>query len=89
MLLDLHMLASKFFSATTDGFDNQILLNYLKGGSGNINLMIHLRGHKHDFDRWANVTNDTSWSHEGVVPFFKAHEDYRGPGDGKDIKFHF
>ncbi|ODN03622.1 Glucose dehydrogenase [FAD, quinone] [Orchesella cincta] len=53
------------------------------GGSGNINLAIHLRGHKRDFDNWANITGDPSWSHEGVVPFFKAHEDYRGPGDEK------
>lgn len=43
--------------------------------------MIHLRGHKKDFDNWANVTGDPSWSWEGVLPYFKSYEDYEIPGD--------
>ncbi|ODM89499.1 Glucose dehydrogenase [FAD, quinone] [Orchesella cincta] len=50
-------------------------------GTGNINLMIHLRGHKHDFDNWANLTGDPEWSWEGVLPYFKSYEDYQDLGD--------
>ncbi|CAL8094306.1 unnamed protein product [Orchesella dallaii] len=51
------------------------------GGSGTHNLMIHLRGHKKDFDNWGNITGDPSWSWEGVLPYFKSYEDYEIPGD--------
>ncbi|ODN03624.1 Oxygen-dependent choline dehydrogenase [Orchesella cincta] len=51
------------------------------GGTGNLNLMIHLRGHRRDFDNWANITGDPSWSWEGVLPYFKSYEDYEIPGD--------
>lgn len=43
--------------------------------------MIHLRGHKKDFDNWANITGDPSWSWEGVLPYFKSYENYEVPGD--------
>ncbi|ODN03623.1 Glucose dehydrogenase [FAD, quinone] [Orchesella cincta] len=49
--------------------------------SGTHNLLIHLRGHKKDFDNWANITGDPSWSWEGVLPYFKSYEDYEIPGD--------
>lgn len=52
------------------------------GGSGTLNAMIHLRGHHRDYDNWANLTGDASWSWEGVLPFFKSYEDYEVPGDG-------
>lgn len=52
------------------------------GGSGTLNGMIHLRGHHRDYDNWANLTGDASWSWEGVLPFFKSYEDYEVPGDG-------
>ncbi|ODN03621.1 Pyridoxine 4-oxidase [Orchesella cincta] len=57
------------------------LLSYHYHWYGNINLMIHLRGHKHDFDNWANLTGDPEWSWEGVLPYFKSYEDYQDLGD--------
>ncbi len=44
-------------------------------------VVIHLRGHHKDFDNWARITGDNSWNHSSVVPYFQAHEDYKGPGD--------
>ena len=51
------------------------------GGSSSINAMVHLRGHRHDFDGWAAVTDD-SWGYEGVLPYFMRSESVPG-GDAK------
>ncbi|XP_021953171.2 glucose dehydrogenase [FAD, quinone] [Folsomia candida] len=51
------------------------------GGTGNLNYMIHLRGHTQDFDNWARITGDPSWSWAGVLPYYKSIEDYDEGGD--------
>jgi choline dehydrogenase len=44
------------------------------GGSGSINAMIYLRGHRADFDEWAEQ-GCTGWSYDEVLPYFKRSED--------------
>jgi len=44
------------------------------GGSGSINAMIYLRGHRADFDGWAAAGCD-GWSYDDVLPYFKRAED--------------
>ena len=44
------------------------------GGSGSINAMIYLRGHRADFDGWAEG-GCTGWSYDEVLPYFKRSED--------------
>src|SRR6187551_3889291 len=44
------------------------------GGSGSINAMIYLRGHRADFDGWA-ADGCTGWSYDEVLPYFKRGED--------------
>jgi choline dehydrogenase-like flavoprotein len=44
------------------------------GGSGSINAMIYLRGHRADFDGWAEA-GCTGWSYDEVLPYFKRSED--------------
>ena len=44
------------------------------GGSGSINAMIYLRGHRADFDGWA-ADGCTGWSYDEVLPYFKRSED--------------
>ncbi|XP_035710955.1 oxygen-dependent choline dehydrogenase 1 isoform X2 [Folsomia candida] len=51
------------------------------GGTSNINFLIQSRGHPKDFDNWANLTGDTSWSYENLLPYFRMSEDYHGPWD--------
>ena len=48
------------------------------GGSSSINGMIYMRGQREDYDEWARVTNDASWSWNSVLPIFKRSEDYYG-----------
>ena len=50
--------------------------------------MVYVRGHRNDFDNWANILNDQKWSYRQMLPYFKkaqSHELganlYRG-GDG-------
>ncbi|WP_449282525.1 GMC family oxidoreductase [Leucobacter sp.] len=47
------------------------------GGSGAINCMAHIRGHRRDFDGWAEQ-GAAGWSFAEVLPFFRRSE--RVPG---------
>jgi choline dehydrogenase-like flavoprotein len=44
------------------------------GGSSSVNAMIYLRGHRADFDEWADM-GCTGWSYDEVLPYFKRSED--------------
>jgi choline dehydrogenase len=47
----------------------------LLGGSSSINAMIYVRGAAADYDEWAKLTGDPSWSYEHVLPLFRRSED--------------
>ena len=46
------------------------------GGCSSINGMIYMRGQARDYDQWAQLTGDASWSWDSVLPAFKRHEDH-------------
>lgn len=48
------------------------------GGSSSINGMIYMRGQREDYDEWARLTNDASWSWDSVLPVFRRSEDHHG-----------
>jgi choline dehydrogenase len=51
------------------------------GGSGSLNGMVYIRGHRADFDEWADLGLH-GWSYEEVLPYFKRSEDNeRGEDD--------
>jgi len=45
------------------------------GGSSSFNAMIYIRGAAADYDEWAKLTGDPSWSYEHVLPLFRRMED--------------
>jgi choline dehydrogenase len=47
----------------------------LLGGSSSINAMIYIRGARADYDEWADLTGDKSWSYDHVLPLFRRTED--------------
>ncbi len=51
------------------------------GGSSSINGMIYMRGQARDYDQWAKLTGDDTWSWNKALPYFKLHEDHYKGGD--------
>jgi len=44
------------------------------GGCSSINGMIYMRGQARDYDQWAQLTADPSWSWQSALPYFMLHE---------------
>ncbi|MFC1416110.1 GMC family oxidoreductase [Streptacidiphilus cavernicola] len=54
------------------------------GGSSNLYIMMHVRGHPTDFDNWA-YQGAAGWSYQDVLPYFtrlERQEDVTGPTTG-------
>ncbi|KAI8792205.1 glucose dehydrogenase [FAD quinone] [Biomphalaria glabrata] len=48
------------------------------GGTSNLYSMVVIRGHKLDYDTWAELGSE-GWSYNDVLPFFKKSEDMQDP----------
>jgi choline dehydrogenase len=74
-----------YYTEPDDGLNGRSILyarGRVLGGSSSINAMLYLRGQARDYDRWAELVDDCSWSWASVLPFFKRSEDHwRGESD--------
>ncbi len=47
------------------------------GGSSSINSMVYMRGHRYDYDNWAEDFALPEWSFKNCLPYFIAGETYK------------
>lgn len=85
-----------YLTEPQEHLDNRQLIwnrGKVMGGSSSINNMIYIRGHRWDFDRWAELGNE-EWGYDDVLPFFKGMENqtrtellnrYHGGGGELDV----
>jgi choline dehydrogenase len=52
----------------------------MPGGTSNLYIMMHVRGHPTDFDNWA-YQGAAGWSYEDLLPYFRRLEAQEDPGD--------
>lgn len=45
------------------------------GGTSVLNYLLYVRGNRANFDRWAELVNDTEWSFAELLPYFMRLED--------------
>lgn len=65
------------------------------GGTSVLNFLIYTRGHRRDYDGWAELGND-GWSYDEILPYFKKSENiniprlmkspYHGRGGNIDVE---
>ncbi len=46
----------------------------IPGGSSNLYIMMHIRGHRSDYDNWA-YNGAPGWAYDDVIPYFQKSED--------------
>lgn len=51
------------------------------GGGSSINVMVWARGHKNDWNHFAEVSGDPAWGYESVLAIYRRIEDWRGTPD--------
>ena len=59
------------------GMNNREMLytrGKIVGGCSTVNGMLYVRGHRDDYDRWANEHGCTGWAWDDLLPLFKRSE---------------
>ena len=99
-LIKLEHLNWSYYTEPEPGLDNRRLYwprGKVLGGSSSINAMCYCRGHRKDYDDWAE-NGCEGWSFQEVLPWFKHSEDQqrgasgyhgtRGPLKVQDLRYH-
>jgi choline dehydrogenase len=51
------------------------------GGGSSINGLVWARGHKNDWDSWAEQSGNPAWSYENVLKIYRRIENWTGPAN--------
>lgn len=68
-------------SPTVNGRTPLLPMGRVLGGGSSVNGSVWARGHKHDFDNWAEAAGDADWNYESVLAIYRRVEDWQGPKD--------
>jgi 4-pyridoxate dehydrogenase len=66
--------------ASMDGRAIECARGKVVGGSSSINAMAYVRGHRADYDRWAEA-GLSGWSYAHALPYFRRQESWEGGAD--------
>lgn len=53
------------------------------GGGSSINGLVWARGHKNDWDMWAEESGEKAWSYDSVLQIYRRIEDWQGPANSR------
>ncbi|CCB63435.1 MULTISPECIES: GMC family oxidoreductase [unclassified Hyphomicrobium] len=70
-------------SPTVNGRTPLLPMGKLLGGGSSINGSVWARGHKHDFEFWAEEAGDQDWNYESILAIYRRIEKWNGPADAK------
>ncbi len=70
-------------SPSVNGRTPPLPMGKVLGGGSSINGLIWARGHRNDFEHWAEVTGDPGWNYESAVALYKELEDWDGPANDR------
>lgn len=68
-------------SETLNGRTPLLPMGKVLGGGSSINGSVWARGHKNDFDGWAESVKDPAWNYESVLAIYRRIEDWKGKPD--------
>ncbi|KAK7435070.1 hypothetical protein VKT23_019878 [Stygiomarasmius scandens] len=71
--------------ADVNGRSLSVPRGFVLGGSSSLNYMVWTQGSKDLYDSYAQVTSDSSWSWNNIVPFFKKVSTFVPPTDNPTV----
>jgi choline dehydrogenase len=66
-----------------DGRGLSMSMGKVLGGGSSINVMYWVRGHKNDWNYFADEAGDAAWNYESVLNIYRRIEDWQGEPDPK------
>ena len=68
-------------SAALNGRTPVLPMGKVLGGGSSINGSVWARGHRNDYEDWAEAAGDPDWGYASVLAIYRRIEDWRGPAD--------